>query len=341
MSTRDTARNHHTQAAMLAATLSILIAAISAQGDVFSVDAASPSWSDPADLLNPGPLPHVPAGYLGVVGRDLDALSQGMDIVTLNDIIYFSVDRSSIGMPGTAVYQQSTGSVIAQQASDIYVTVHTPPVNSYGHLSAPQGDNALIIDEAGNEPMTAGLGLLPDNRDNVDAYSMEEFDYYTRPGYTLPRDGKQDVSVFYSLDPVGGVGGADLWMSPKLDQIPSASLFMSSTTMGLAEGDDIDALALNAIPYIFGEPNPVNRAYYSLAPGSPSLAAWGASPADVFYTEFDGTSILAYSAASLGLLLGDNVDALETNALPEPVSLSLLAAGLALYVPRRRRRIPR
>lgn len=337
MSIRGTARNHRVQAAMLTAILSILIAAISAQGDVFSVDPTSPSWSDPADLLNPGPLPHVPAGNLAASGRDLDALSQGMDIVTRNDIIYFSVDRSSIGIPGTAVYQQSTASLTAQQSGDIYVTVHTPPVNGHGIISAPQGDNSILIDEAGDEELIPGFGLSPDNGQNVDAFSFEEFDYYTRPGYTLPRDGKQDVTVFFSLDPVAGSGGADILISPKLDQIAFSEVFKSAATMGLEEDDNIDALALNAIPYIFGEQNPVSRAYYSLTPGSPSLTAWNASPADIFYTEFDGTSVLAYSANSLGLMPGDNVDALETNALPEPASLALLAAGLALYIPRRRR----
>jgi len=338
MSIRGTARNHCAQRAIwVAAVSSILISALSAQANVFSVDPASTSWANPADLLNAGPTLHVPAANLGASGRDLDALSQGMDIVTLTDIIYFSVDRYSIGVRDTAVYHQSTVSTTAQQASDIYVTVHVPPVDSQGIISVPQGDNALVIDEAGNEPMTAGFGLLPDNRDNLDAFSFEAFDYYSRPSYTIPGDGKQDVAVFFSLDPIGGLGGADIWMSPKLDQTPSLSVFKSATTMGLAEEDNIDALVLNAIPYIFGEQDPIARAYYSLAPGSPTLTTLGASPADIFYTDFDGTSVLAYSANSLGLLPYDNVDALETAAIPEPITLSLLAAGIALYVPRRRR----
>ena len=282
MFTWGAARGYRTQAAGLAATLSILIPIMSAQGNVFSVDRTSPSWSDPADLLSPGPLLHVPAGHLGAAGRDLDALSQGMDMVTLIDIIYFSVDRSSIGIPGTAVYHQSTVSMVAQQASDIYVTVHAPPVDGHGVMSAPNGDNSILIDEAGDEQMIPGFGLLPDNSDNVDAFSFEEFDYYTRPGYTLPRDGKQDVPVFFSLDPTSGAGGADIWMSPRMDAVGVSDVFKSYTTMDLEEGDDIDALALNAIPYLFDGMDAGNRAYFSLAPGSPSLATWGASPADLF-----------------------------------------------------------
>jgi hypothetical protein len=78
-------------------------------------------------------------------------------------------------------------------------------------------------------------------------------------------------------------------------------------------------------------------ALFSLAPGSPTLGALGASPADVFITTFNNVSVVHYPAGSLGLLPTDNVDALEVQ-IPEPICLALLLAGAAGMVIRRQRR---
>ena len=121
--------------------------------------------------------------------------------------------------------------------------------------------------------------------------------------------------------------------------------FKDAASMGLQVGDDIDALALNAIPYLFSGSAMGNQAYFSLAPGSPTLlgadglpgTADDLSAADIFYTDFTGGSALVYSADSLGLLFEDDLDALETNAVPEPVSMLLLAAGGIIFAVGRRR----
>jgi len=283
-----------------------------APADIFSVDRFSVS-ADPADLLVPGPFVHVWRANLGLNPApfvdDVDALSQGLDVVTFEhcpDIIYFSVDRQSMGVPGTPVRWQWQGNV---QGPDTFVTV-----NGNGVMWAPVGFNALDVP-------AVQFGLLP-CEDNLDAYSMEEFDY--------DQDWSQDVPVFFSLDAaspsLGGLSPADILVS----QVPGVfGVFQPFQSMGLLADDDLDALALNT--GVAGLP----RAYFSLAPGSPSLAIWGASAADVFYTAFGGASVVAYPAVSLGLLFDDNVDALETNAwVPEPSAVLLLIAAVA-FVRRR------
>ena len=269
-------------------------AAMPAPADIFSVDRFSVS-ADPADLLVPGPFVHVWRVNLGLNPApfvdDVDALSQGLDAVTFEhcgDIIHFSVDRwSSLG---------------PMAPSDTYVTVNQ------GVMWVPVGFHALDVP-------AVQFGLLP-REDNLDAYSMEEFDY--------DQDRSQDVPVFFSLDAaspsLGGLSPADILVS----QVPGIfSVFQPFQNMGLLADDDLDALALNT--GVAGLP----RAYFSLAPGSPSLALSGASAADVFYTAFGGGSVVAYPAGWLGLLPDDNVDALETNAwVPEPSALLLLMAAV-------------
>jgi hypothetical protein len=68
-------------------------------------------------------------------------------------------------------------------------------------------------------------------------------------------------------------------------------------------------------------------ALFSLAPGSQTLNFFGLSPADIFITDFDGTFSLYATAESLGLLFNDNVDGLDSLAIPEPASLVLVIVG--------------
>ncbi|MFP5288165.1 MAG: hypothetical protein ACLGI9_20690, partial [Thermoanaerobaculia bacterium] len=61
-----------------------------------------------------------------------------------------------------------------------------------------------------------------------------------------------------------------------------------------------------------GAANPgVDMALFSLAPGSPTLGMIGASPADIFVTNFTGMFCLFTPANQLGLLATDNVDGLD------------------------------
>ena len=75
-------------------------------------------------------------------------------------------------------------------------------------------------------------------------------------------------------------------------------------------------------------------ALFSLAPGSASLLQTpnNLSAADIFFTDFNGSFTTYLTAADIGLLHDDNVD-----ALPEPATLTLLAVG-GLAMLRRRRK---
>ena len=295
--------------------------------DTFSIDAISPSPNDPADLLNLGMSVQVPGVNLGlVVGDELDALSSGDDAVQLNNIVFFSVDRTSIGNPGPftlASYDVLGQSALNQQAGDMFVTT-----NAGGMGVVPQGINMLYNDDSfygelpGNLFFQNNAGNL---QDNLDAISFDEFDWN---GDTIT-----DQATFFSLGAGsaslgGGFSAADILIS--LAGSGSFGRFAPAFQMGLQTDDDLDALALLDMDQN-GAPTLGDMALFSLAPGSPTLAAIGASAADVFLTTFNGNNAVWYSAASLGLLPGDNVDALEVQ-IPEPATLGLLGLGLVMFV---------
>ena len=63
---------------------------------------------------------------------------------------------------------------------------------------------------------------------------------------------------------------------------------------------------------ILGAPNPgVDFALFSLAPGSPTLAMFGLSPAMIFVTDFSGAFCPFVAPPQLGLRVADNVDGLD------------------------------
>ena len=91
--------------------------------------------------------------------------------------------------------------------------------------------------------------------------------------------------------------------------------------------DDIDALILD-----FAMPGA--GPFFSLAPGSPSLAALGFGPGDLLMPVPGFPPALAIPAGALGLLPTDNLNA-ATIPLPAPVWL--LASAMAVLFSARRR----
>ncbi|MDY6991960.1 MAG: hypothetical protein SVR94_05055 [Pseudomonadota bacterium] len=85
----------------------------------------------------------------------------------------------------------------------------------------------------------------------------------------------------------------------------SRKIFKAAVEMGLELGDDIDALVVAT-----------EQALFSLAPESPSLDKIPPatqppySAADIFLTTFTGDYQRVHTAEALGLLIGDNIDAL-------------------------------
>ncbi len=307
-----------------------------ADPETFSIDAVSPSLRDPADLLNVGMSVQIPKANLGLMaGDELDALSGGNDAVHWNNIIYFSVDRNSMGMPGPMTPLDVLGQAVRnQQAGDVFVTT-----DQYGTGTTPQGINSLYVNQNfyGEIPIISPLVANAGLQDNLDAFSFEEFDLLP----LLVGDGIQDRAVFFSLRAgspslTAGISSADILASgPFGSPTGTFSVIVPAARMGLQPGDDLDALVLNCFSHPSPLPMPV-AALFSLAPGSPTLIALGASPADIFYTTFDNTNVVRYNAASLGLLFDDNVDALEVQ-IPEPATMCLLVLGGLALIRRRRK----
>lgn len=289
----------------------------------FSVDPASPSITGglgPEDILEPGPSVQTQGAalglqdnFLGGVFDDLDALSYGQDLI--QSPLVFSVDRVSVGRPGSAVNALAPSGNAAQS-----VFVALPPVES----------NLLFIDGG-------SLGLQPD--------------FFGDDLNGLELDTENPLHTYFSIDQLSAsnlFGALDLANDIFLDTFPN-QFASGESHIGLDMLDDLDALVLDD----FFEPgvlNPgVDRALFSLSPFSPSTFTFtgnaydpgekGAlSPADILFTDFTGSFRLWASAAAIGLRDDDNVDALDT--VPEPASSVMWVTaftGFAFYLGFRRR----
>jgi hypothetical protein len=99
--------------------------------------------------------------------------------------------------------------------------------------------------------------------------------------------------------------------------------------------DNVDAFDDLVAPLDGGRP--AWRVYFSLAPGSPTLAGanpelpGGAGPADILVYDPGQNSLSVYfTAANLGLLAGDNIDGLSLDALTGDLVISLAPGSPSL-----------
>lgn len=285
---------------------SAIFSANAAWAMVYSIDQASPLIDGnitPDDILTPaagggtavlvqGTSLGLQDDFLGGVYDNLDAISLGADHISPDKSLYFSVDRVSVGLPGTDVNRESQAP--AQDAArGIYKSL------------PPFGSNVLFTKLGGN----AGL-----SGDDVDGFDF----------------GGDLSSIFFSIDSVsasniglmGGCGAANIYANN------ISTIWKSYDTMGLSCNDDLDALALGSGGSV---------ALFSLSPFSDEVMSGRVSAADILYTGFNGSYGIWATAAAIGLLPSDNVDALAL--IPEPATASLLAIGLCGggWVGRRRR----
>lgn len=305
------------------------VSAIRTHAVTYSVDVASPTGAGFGDMLfNPGPLVAFPGS--GVPGVEVDAMSYGR----LGPIVpefYFSVAPGSLGLPGTAVNGEATAfggfPGLGDAPADVFVTT-----------AATIGTNTQFRDGNGIVafPPTPGapsppLGLLEPSPpgDNVDALDIS-FGPTVLPGV--------GPSIFWSVNPAtvagfppyAGFGAADILWSPAVPGYSAAPVLYAPTALlGLLLGDDLDALVY--FEDGIAGPSPGDMVLFSLTPGSPTLVALAASPADILLTSPGGVPGIFLPAGALGLLPGDDLDALDV--VPETsqaVLLGLAAIGLAI-----------
>jgi hypothetical protein len=239
---------------------------------------------------------------------DIDGLSFGLDFAAGTAPISFSVGPGSAGVTGSAVAQQAACSPPEPQADEF--------------SSLRSGTNTLVLDGDGQTnscPAAFGLGLTErPTSDNLDAITGLPPSAVDTNG-----DGLLDNPIYFSLSQGSptlaayGRSPADiLWTLG----IGTPGVYASAAQLGLQSADDIDALCVShpgdGVIYAAAQ----DKVLFSLAPGSPTLAALGASPADVLAP---GPKV-AIHAWELGLQPADNLDAMKCSST---------SAGSAATVP--------
>lgn len=278
--------------------------------------------------------------------------------------LHFSVDRITTGMPGSASLAES---IVGQQPGDIYTSTAgfiNPVVFAGGLGPGPfvgplpsaggGGSNALLIDESAFG-LTTAAGIVPagvpagpimtGSHDNVDAYD-------SRPVIPTAVGGVYASDSYFAVAPddaaATGASAADIFFTPAGAPL-GGILYAPAGALGLdsfgQNRDSVDALIMfdgGNIQGFSAEPG-ADYALFSLAPGSGSLAGFGLSAGDIFYTDFTGSFGVYAFDTDLGLFPGapgtpfgqqSNVDALTV--IPEPSSIALIALGLGMIVRRRR-----
>jgi hypothetical protein len=300
-----------------------------------------------AFILMPGPLPQHPGGN----GQWVDSLSTLKKDLGLPILLQFSVDRLSVGAPGSGV---ATEAGFNQQPADIYTSTDTfAPPGAFAGTLGP-GPYAGVLPASGGGPPSnvlttddAVFGLLcafavcpppgvavppiiPGSHDNLDEFDSVFVDM-------APADGLFDVWTYFAVYPdeavVQAISPADIIdIAAGAGGSPGpAPPFAAAPTMGLdiAGGpgsDSVDALILFDNNLLGGPLNGgpgaeaiIDYALFSLAPGSASLAAFNLDAADVFFTDFNGAFATYAPSGTLGLAgapggfpgAGDNIDALD------------------------------
>jgi hypothetical protein len=193
-------------------------------------------------------------------------------------------------------------------------------------------DESLLSLTAGNGPgnhQGPAIGcpaIASGTHDNVDALNFQPFD--------TNGDRVTDRWLYWSLNPdaawMQGMLEAEIYdIAPGGGPVMPGPAYAQPWQMGLnlVGEDDIDGLIVwdQAAPGgpAWGGPGAepqLDYALFSLSHGSATLAQWGLSPGDIFFTDFNGSFALYASAIDLGLNVAagaigsDNVDALTVLA---------------------------
>jgi hypothetical protein len=315
-----------------------------AWADSFTLDPGSPTLglipATPGDILSDvgGPFPPPPPppmiskpfagpGGMGLLPGDVvDAISNGLDPVFGPHTDYFSVTRGSIGVPGTGVFLESSvldtpPGLTPGHAGDIFVANGGLPVGV--NILAPAGFGWTLGTTTGDEANTGLITPTPagGGGDNVNSYDLSTIPpgaptiFSLAPGSpTLGFFGATPADIFA----VGGIYG------------PFPIILVPGAVLGLPPGADIDALAITVGPGFLG-PGSIE---YSLTAATAGLvpAALG-SGATIL--GFGPGPVTVHTPASIGLLVGDDLDALDVDTLPvipEPSSIVLFGVSVFCFV---------
>ena len=221
----------------------------------------------------------------------------------------------SVGLAGSSVLAESVPP--GEQIADIYFA------------ALGSGTNAILFD--GNGTSAPGLGLIEPGVSNIDG--VDAFDLTAGPP---PPPG---TMVFFSVSPATAAGPyapaspADVFAAPAAApySLPGgfpAPVYAAAAVLGLGPLDNIDGL--HYMEDGFPGPTPTDVVYFSLAPGSPTLGAIGATAADVLVKgpptgpTIPGLPAIFAAAGTIGLLAADNIDALSMHmpGAGVPVELS-------------------
>jgi hypothetical protein len=292
------------------------------QEPTLSVKTGGPTGLDAAELHDFGNPPPVGLSRPGLglqATDDIDAVSYGLDVIDSPNeqdggemSIAFSVDKDAIGQANSGVNREATQPMGHEAEGDEFVATFN-------------GSNLELVDEQ-------AITLQPgdDDGDDLDALTNEPTSYADAGADLVP-----DRPVFFSLAP-GSQTLTDLGVSPAsilYSLNGNVGVYASAAAMGLAASDDLDALCLmkaglpssvTVIPGLgppgvpeSGGATQFDYAIFSLAKNSPSLVSLGASPGDLFVTDFStirspGTSPAIFSTADqIGLRVDDELNALK------------------------------
>lgn len=283
------------------------------QFQTFSFDPLSPEQGPPAaysasDIILGGLLPPAPAwrpfGAFGLLqADDIDAITfGGAGCVTcppadnFYQTVFFSVAPGSTGLAGLGdaiLFENgvdgAAGDIFAQRNND-----------------GLKGRVALACNAGFRFGVGCVLGLtngpaLPNS--NVDAWSGGG-----------PAGALAVMPLLFSLGPATaaglGVSPADILLNDPA--VIPAGIAIPFFALGLVANDDVDAL--DASTRNVRQPQNGDWIYFSLRAGSPTLAAMGASPADILvYVLGSGAPLPAIwsPAAAHGMRPLDDLDALD------------------------------